>query len=120
MVICIDHAVVASPGHRALTLAGEQAIRHGEVIVLALVIRVHVVNVVHHVGHADGESGAVVVVVRGGRHEPGSSDHGRRTRIDFLQVVVLGRCIVHSDVHFAGIVVEINASDIVWIVVIVR
>ena len=120
VVIGINHAVVASTGHRTLTLAGKQTIGHREMVVLAFVVRVHVVNVVHHVGHAHGESRAVVVIVRGGGHEPGSSDDGRRTRIDFLQVVVLSRGIVDSDVHLAGIVVEINARDIVWIVVIVR
>ena len=76
VVIGVDHAVMPSSGHCTLTLAGEQTTGHGVMVMLALVVRVHVVNVVHHVGHANGQSGAVVVIIRGGGHEPGPGDDG--------------------------------------------
>ena len=119
VIVCIDHAVVATTGHQAFALAGEKAVGHGEVVVDALVVRVHVVDVVHDVGHADGQTRTVVVVIRGGRHEPGTGDDRWRGRIDFLQVVVLSRGIVHTDVHLTGVVVKVNARDVIGIIVIV-
>ena len=54
VVVGVDDAVVATARHQALALAREQAAGHGEVVVDALVVGLHVVDVVHDVGHADG------------------------------------------------------------------
>ena len=72
----VGHPVVATAGHGALALRNEKAAGHGVVVVDAFVIRVHVVNVVHDVGHADGQPCPVVVVVRGGGHQPRARDDG--------------------------------------------
>ena len=53
MVVGVNDAVVATAGHQALALTGEQAAGHREVVVDALVVGLHVVDVVHDVGHAD-------------------------------------------------------------------
>ena len=120
VVVGIDQPVVAATGHDALTLTGEQAAGHGVVEMLALVVRVHVVNVVHDVGHADGQPCSMVVIIRGGGHEPRAGDDGWRGGVDLLEVVVPGRSIVYADVHLARVVIKINARDVVWILVVVR
>ena len=120
VIVGINQPIVTATGHDTLTLAGEQAAGHGVVEVLAFVVRVHVVNVVHDVGHANGQPCSVVVIVRGGSHEPRAGDDSWRRGVDLLEVVILGRGIVHTDVHLAGVVVKINARDVVWILVVVR
>ena len=54
VVVGVNDTVVATAGHQALALTREKAAGHGEVVVDALVIGLHVVDVVHDVGHADG------------------------------------------------------------------
>ena len=119
VVVGVNDAVVAATRHHALALAGKQTAGHGVVEVLALVVRVHVVDVVHDVGHADGKTCPMVVVIRRGGHEPCPGDHGWRRGIDLLQVVVLGGGVVHADVHLAGVVVEVNPRDVVGVLVVV-
>ena len=120
VIIGIHHAVVAAAGHEALTLTGEQPAGHGVMMVYALVVGLHVVDVVHDIGHADGQPSAMVVVVARGGHQPGTGDHRGGGGVHFLEVVVLGRSIVHADVHLSGVVVKVNAGDVVGVVVIVR
>ena len=74
MVVGINHAVVPTARHDSLALTCQQTAGHGVVVVGALVVRVHVVDVVHDVGHAHGKARTVVVVVGGGRHQPRSGD----------------------------------------------
>ena len=119
VVVGVDHPVVAATGHHPLALTRQKAAGHREVIVGALVVRVHVVDVVHDVGHADRQARSVVVVVRRGRHQPGSGDHGGGGRVHLLEVVILRRSVVNGHVHLAGGVIKVNARDVVWILVVV-
>ena len=117
MVVRVNHAVVATTWHRSLALAREQTVVHREVIMDAFVVGVHVVDVVDHVRHVDRQTRAVVVVIRGGCHQPRACDDGRRTRVDLFEVVVLRRRVVNADVHLARVVVKINPCHVIWVAV---
>ena len=108
VVVGINDTVMASAGHRALTLRNQEPALHGVVVVDALVIGVVVVNVVHDAGHAHGESCTVVVVITGRGHQPCTQGRGRQRGVNLLQVVVLRDSFVDADVHFSGVVINVN------------
>ena len=61
VVVGVNQSVVAATGHRSFALRDEQTALGRVVVVDALVGALPVVDVVHHVGHADGQSSPVVL-----------------------------------------------------------